>query len=452
MFITKVSLDRRTFLRGAGAMLALPVLDAMTPAFAAVGKAKTGALAVVPRLGFIYIPNGVNLETWRPVGHGTDFTLSPTLSALEPFRDQVTVMSGLAHHAADRMNDGAGDHSRATAVFLSGCHAKRTQGADLHLGITADQIAARSIGKDTLLPSLELSLEDRNLGALCDEGYTCAYSNTLSWSSPTTPLPMERDPRLVFERLFGEGGNAKERILRLREDRSILDSVNGNMKQLQKALGAPDRRRIDEYFDSIREVEVRLQRIEAHNFESPFAGAGGVLRPVGVPETFEDHIRLMFDLQVLAYEADITRVITFMLGRETSARSYPQIGVPDSHHSVSHHDNNPEKLAKIAKIDAYHVKQLAYFLEKLRKTPDGDASLLDRSMILYGGGISNGNLHNHNALPVLLAGGGAGQLKGGRHLDYREDTPMANVLLSMLDKAGARTDNLGDGTGVLAEL
>jgi len=350
------------------------------------------------------------------------------------------------------MNDGAGDHSRATAVFLSGCHAKRTQGADLHLGITADQIAARSLGKDTLLPSLELSLEDRNLGALCDEGYTCAYSNTLSWSSPTTPLPMERDPRLVFERLFGEGGNAKERILRIRQDRSILDSVNADMKQLQKTLGAPDQRRIDEYFDSIREVELRLRRIEAQNNESPSLGPEGSARPLGVPEKFDDHIKLMFDLQVLAYEADITRVITFMLGRETSARAYPQIGVPDSHHSVSHHDNNPEKLAKIAKIDAYHVQQLAYFLGKLRQTPDGDGSLLDKSMILYGGGISNGNLHNHNALPVLLAGGGAGQLKGGRHIEYREDAPMSNVLMSMLDKAGARTDSLGDSTGVLAEL
>jgi hypothetical protein len=452
MFISKVSLDRRTFLRGAGAMLALPVLDAMTPAFSAMDRAKTGAQPAVPRLGFIYIPNGVNLETWRPAGQGTNFTLSPTLSALEPFRDRVTVMSGLAHHAADRMNDGAGDHSRATAVFLSGCHAKRTQGADLYLGITADQVAARTLGKDTLLPSLELSLEDRNLGALCDEGYTCAYSNTLSWSSPTTPLPMERDPRLVFERLFGEGGNAKERILRLREDRSILDSVKGNMKQLQKTLAPTDRRRLDEYFDSIREVEQRLQRIEAHNLESPSTSSAGGSRPVGVPQQFEDHIRLMFDLQVLAFEADITRVITFMLGRETSGRSYPQIGVPDSHHSVSHHDNNPEKLAKIAKIDAYHVQQLAYFLKKLSETQDGDASLLDRSMILYGGGISNGNLHNHNSLPALLAGGGAGQLKGGRHLDYREDTPMSNVLLSILDKAGARTDNLGDATGVLAEL
>jgi len=444
MFLTKKSLRRREFLRGAGAMFALPLLDAMTPAFAATRKA-------IPRLGFLYIPNGVNQEKWVPTGSGKEFAFSPTLSSLEPFRDRVTVISGLAHHAADRLNDGAGDHSRATGVFLSGCHAKRTQGADLHLGITADQIAANSLGKDNLLPSLELSLEDRSVAPLCDEGYTCAYSNTLSWSSATTPLPVENDPRLVFERLFGEEGNAQERAVRIKEDRSILDSVTGAMKQLQSSLGATDRRKVDQYFDSIRGVELRLQRIEAQNAQAPSAGQG-VTRPLGVPEKFEDHIRLMFDLQVLAFQADITRVTTMMFGREMAVRSYPQIGVPDSHHSLSHHDNNPEKLAKIAKIDAYHVEQVAYFLGKLKDTRDGENSLLDNAMILYGGGISNGNLHNHERLPVFLAGGGAGQLQGGRHLEYKVDTPMSNVLRSILDKAGVHTDGLGDSTGVLAEL
>jgi hypothetical protein len=444
MFIPKLSLDRRSFLRGAGATLALPLLDAMTPAFAATRKA-------IPRMSFMYIPNGINIAKWTPAGSGKDFTFSSTLSSLEPFRDRVNVLSGLALHAADRNNDGAGDHSRATGGFLSGCHAKRTQGADLYLGTTADQVAAKSLGAGNLLPSLELAIDDRHVAPLCDEGYTCAYSNTLSWSSATTPLPMENNPRLVFERLFGEGGDAKQRTIRIREDRSILDSVNGAMKQLQSTLGAPDRRRMDQYFDSIRQVELRLQRIEAQNSQSPTFGAG-VSRPLGAPEKFEDHIHLMFDLQVLAFQADITRVTTLMFARETSGRSYPEVGVPDSHHSVSHHDNNPEKLAKIAKIDGYHVQQVAYFLGKLRDTKDGDATLLDNSMLLYGAGISSGNLHTHNPLPVLLAGGGAGQLQGGRHIVYKDEPPLANVLRSMLDKAGVHADKLGESTGVLAEL
>ena len=444
MFLPKTSLPRRSFLRGLGATFTLPLLDAMIPAFAATAQA-------IPRLGFMYIPNGVNLAQWTPSGSGTDFALSPTLSALEPFRDRVTVLSGLAHHCADRMNDGSGDHSRAAGAFLSGCHAKRTEGADLYLGITADQIAAKSLGKDNLLPSLELKLDDSDLDPLCDEGYTCAYMNTFSWSSATTPLPMENNPRLVFQRLFGEGQNAKDRLTQTREDRSILDAVTGSMKRLESSLGPADRRKVDQYLTSIREVELRLQRIEAHNAESTTLGPSGT-RPLGIPDHFEDHIHLMFDLQVLAFQADITRVTTLMIGREEGGRSYPQAGVPEGHHSISHHDNNPEKLAKLAKIDAYHVKQMAIFLGKLQKTPDGDATLLDNSMILYGGGISNGNMHNHENLPVVLAGGGAGQLKGGRHIEYQQDTPMSNLLRSILDKAGVHTDTLGDATGMLAEL
>jgi hypothetical protein len=443
MFLPKTSLPRRSFLRGLGATLALPLLDAMTPAFAAT--------KAIPRLGFMYIPNGVSLGQWKPNGSGTDFAFSPTLSALEPFRDQVNVFSGLAHHCADRMNDGSGDHSRGAGAFLSGCHAKRTEGADLYLGITADQIAAKSLGKDNLLPSLELKLDDSDLDPLCDEGYTCAYMNTFSWSSATTPLPMENNPRLVFQRLFGEGQNAKDRLTQTREDRSILDAVTGSMKRLESSLGPADRRKVDQYLTSIREVELRLQRIEAHNAESTTLGPSGT-RPLGIPDHFEDHIHLMFDLQVLAFQADITRVTTLMIGREEGGRSYPQAGVPEGHHSISHHDNNPEKLAKLAKIDAYHVKQMAIFLGKLQKTPDGDATLLDNSMILYGGGISNGNMHNHENLPVVLAGGGAGQLKGGRHIEYQQDTPMSNLLRSVLDKAGVHTETLGDATGMLAEL
>jgi hypothetical protein len=443
MFLPKTSLPRRSFLRGLGATLALPLLDAMTPAFAAT--------KAIPRLGFMYIPNGVSLGQWKPTGSGTDFAFSPTLSALEPFRDQVNVFSGLAHHCADRMNDGSGDHSRGAGAFLSGCHAKRTEGADLYLGITADQIAAKSLGKDNLLPSLELKLDDSDLDPLCHEGYTCAYMNTFSWSSATTPLPMENNPRLVFQRLFGEGQNTKDRLTQTREDRSILDAVTGSMKRLESSLGPADRRKVDQYLTSIREVELRLQRIEAHNAESTTLGPSGT-RPLGIPDNFEDHIHLMFDLQVLAFQADITRVTTLMIGREEGGRSYPQAGVPEGHHSISHHDNNPEKLAKLAKIDAYHVKQMAIFLGKLQKTPDGDATLLDNSMILYGGGLSNGNMHNHENLPVVLAGGGAGQLKGGRHIEYPHDMPMSNLLRSILDKAGVHTDTLGDATGMLAEV
>jgi hypothetical protein len=440
MFISKIALDRRSFLRGVGATLALPLLDAMSPAFAATRKA-------VPRLSFMYIPNGINLAQWTPVGSGKEFAFSPTLKSLEPFRDRVNVLSGLALHSADRMNDGAGDHSRATGAFLSGCHAKRTQGADLFLGVTADQIAAKSLGQDNLLPSLELGIDDRKVSPLCDEGYTCTYSNTLSWSSATTPLPVENDPRLVFERLFGEGGDAKQRVIRLRENRSILDSVTGEMKQLQASLGTPDRQRVDQYFDAIRQVELRLQRVEAQNAESP-TFAAGTSRPLGAPEKFEDHIRLMFDLQVLAFQSDITRITTLMFAGERSGRSYPQAGVPDAHHSVSHHDNSPEKLAKVAKIDTFHVQQVAYFLGKLRDTPDGEGTLLDNSMLLYGAGISNGNVHDHSPLPVLLCGGGAGQLQGGRHIVYKNEPPLSNVLRSILDKVGAHVDRLGESTGV----
>jgi len=440
MFVTKMALERRSFLRGVGAALALPFLDAMSPAFAAPTKA-------IPRLSFMYVPNGANMAAWTPAGTGKDFAFSPTLKALEPFRERVNVLSGLALHSADRMNDGAGDHSRATGAFLSGCHAKRTQGADLYLGITADQIAAKVIGKDNLLPSLELAIADRKTSPLCDEGYTCAYSNTLSWTSPTTPLPMENNPRLVFERLFGEGGDARQRGYRLRENRSILDSVTDSMKQLQGTLGTPDRRRVEQYFEAIRQVELRLQRVEAQNAESPNLGEG-VSRPLGAPEKFEDHIRLMMDLEVLAFQSDITRVTTLMFAAERSGRSYPEAGVPDSHHSVSHHDNSPEKLAKVAKIDSYHIQQLAYFMGKLREIQDGDGTLLDHSMLLYGAGISNGNVHDHSPLPILLCGGGAGQLQGGRHILFKDEPPLSNVVRSVLDKAGVHADRLGESTGV----
>ncbi len=444
MFLTKKSLDRRTFLRAAGATIALPLLDSMTPAFAATRKA-------VPRLTFLYIPNGVSPHTWKPTGIGKEFTLSPALAPLEPFKNHVTVISNLAHHCADRQNDGFGDHSRSTGAFLSGCHAKRTQGDDLHLGITADQIAAGTLGKDNLLPSLELTLEDKNIAPLCDEGYTCAYLNTLSWSSATTPLPNENDPRLIFERLFGEETSPEERLLRIKQDRSILDATTGSINQLLSRVGAKDRLKVDQYLTSIREVETRLQRIEKQAMSSPVS-TEEFERPLGVPEKFEDYIRLMFDLQVLAFQGDITRVTSMMLARETAVRSYPQIGIPDSHHSLSHHDNNPSKMAKLTKIDAYHVSQVAYFLGKLKNIDESGSSLLDNSIVLYGGALSNGNVHNHDNLPLFLAGGGAGSLEGGRHLAYQEEKPMANLLRTILEKVGVKTESLGDSTGMLAEL
>jgi hypothetical protein len=444
MFITKKSLNRRTLLRGAGAALALPLLDAMTPAFAAARKA-------VPRLTFLYIPNGVSPHTWVPTEAGKDFALSPALAPLEPFKKYVTVVSNVAHHCADRQNDGFGDHSRSTGAFLSGCHAKRTQGDDLHLGVTADQIAAGTLGKDNLLPSLELTLEDKNIAPLCDEGYTCAYLNTLSWSSATTPLPMENDPRLVFERLFGEESSPEERAIRIRQDRSILDATTGSINRMAAKVGAKDRLKIDQYLTSIREVETRLRRIEKQNAEAPLTAAV-MERPLGVPEKFEDYIRLMFDLQTLAFQGDITRISTMMIAREVAVRSYPQIGIPDSHHSLSHHDNNPSKMAKLTKIDAYHVQQAAYFLGKLKDVDENGSSLLDNSIVLYGGALANGNLHNHNNLPLFLAGGGAGSLEGGRHIAYRDEKPMSNLLRSVLDKVGVKTESLGDSTGFLTDL
>jgi hypothetical protein len=446
MFIAKMSLPRRTFLRGVGAAVALPLLDAMVPALSALSQT---AANPVGRLGFIYIPNGAVMDSWTPESEGPNFTLSPTLRPLDAFRDRVTVVSGLGHKQAESLGDGNGDHSRATTTWLSGVHPRRTEGADVRNGTTADQLAARELGKHTQLASLELALEANHLVGNCDIGYSCVYINTISWRTPTTPLPMENNPRVVFERLFGDGGSGSYRLAQLKKDRSILDSVLQDVVRLDKTLGADDRTTVGHYLDAIRDVERRIVRAEQQS-------AGSTLslpdRPLGIPETFEEHIKLMFDLQVLAYQADLTRVTSFLLGRELSQRTYAQIGVTDPHHSISHHQDNPDKIAKLAKINAYHVEMLAYFLEKLRSTPDGDGSLLDHSMLLYGGGISDGNLHNHSPLPIVLVGGGNGRLKGGRHLRYPKDTPMANLLLNVLDRVGVPTEALGDSTRGLAHL
>jgi len=445
MIITQKALPRRTFLRGVGATLTLPFLDAMVPAASSVARAVT---APARRVGFIYIPNGVIQDQWVPSKTGRNFDLSPILSPLESLRERVLVLSNLAHRQADSFGDGNGDHPRATAVWLSGVHAWERRGrqgtTDIKLGITADQIAAREFGKETPLPSLELALE-KPTAIACDTG-DCFYSNTISWRNETTPLDMEAHPRVVFERLFGEGGTAADRLAILKQTGSILDSVTAEVARLGSTLGIGDRNKLDEYLDAVRDVEQRIQQSESRGAESLVELPD---RPVDIPETFEEHAKLMFDLLTLAFQADVTRVFTLMMAREASPRAYPQVGVADQHHTVSHHRNDPEYIAKKAKIDTYHIQLLAYFLENLRKTSDGDANLLDNSMIVYGGGIGNGNLHEHTNLPCLVAGGGGGRLNGGRHRHYAEDTPYANMLLTVLDKAGVPADQLGDSSGLL---
>jgi len=441
--MTKKHLPRRTFLQSiAGASVALPLLDAMIPALTA--QTRTAAAPKL-RLGFVYVPHGAVLDKWTPIGDGSNFQLNQIMAPLEPFKQQMVIVSGLANKAAESQGDGGGDHARSGPSFLSGVHPKRTEGEDVRAGITIDQIAAQRISQDTPLPSLELGTEDTGLVGVCDVGYSCAYMNSIAWRSPSLPLPMEINPRVIFERLFGDGSNAAERAQRKTEDRSILDSVTREAAQLNTGLGRRDRTIVSEYLDNVREIERRIQKAEkqvASQVEVPDS-------PIGVPESFDEHAKLMFDLQVLAYRAEITRVSTFMLARDLSQRTFPQIGVPEPHHSVSHHGNNPAQIAKLAKINTYHASLMAYFFDKLRATPDGDGNLLDHSMILYGSSMSNPNEHNHFPLPLLVAGGGTGQLKGGRHLKFPERTPISNLLLAVLDKSGIHMDTLGDSTGKL---
>jgi len=437
MFITKKHLSRRTMLRGMGVAAALPLLDSMLPAQTPLAKPTV-------RLGFVYLPHGAIMNQWTPAAEGTGFEFSPILKPLEPLRDYVNVISGLGHKAADT----TAVHSLSPTTWLSGVRPKPTQGVDAFAGVTADQIAAQQIGQDSLLPSLELATEDNSalIGA-CDRDYGCIYMNTLSWRTPTTPLPMEINPRKVFERLFGVGGSAEERAARIQEDRSILDQITVDAGALQKTLGAKDRAMVGDYLESVREIERRIQKAGQQQLDSyselPEA-------PVGIPYAFEEHINLMYDLLALAYQTNVTRVFTFMVAREESNKTYPQIGVHDGHHATSHHQNKPEKIEKLAKIQSYHIGLFARFLEKLKSTPDGDGSLLDHSVLLYGSNMSNSNVHNHFPLPNLLVGGGAGTLKGGRHLRYEDHTPMTNLLVSAMDKAGIRQETLGDSTGRLA--
>ncbi|WP_238326017.1 DUF1552 domain-containing protein [Bryobacter aggregatus] len=448
--MTRKSLDRRTFLRGIGmASLALPALDAMTPAFA-----PTAASVAPVRAAFLYVPNGIIMKDWKPVVTGekpTDFSFSKTLKPLESMREHITVLSGLDHYNGQSLGDGAGDHARAGATWLTGVHPKKTEGLDIKAGISIDQLMAKELGKATQLPSLELGLDDNRMVGGCDSGYSCAYSNTLSWSSPSTPVPLETNPRAVFERLFGDGDTTdpQARALRARQDRSILDFVNEDAKRLGATLGASDRRKLSEYMDSIREIEVRIQKAEnpGRNIALP-----AIDQPAGIPPTFEEHIKLMFDLMTIAFQADLTRVITMMIGREGGNRTYRSIGVPDAHHGLSHHFNDPAKIERLQKIDQHHVEMVSYFIEKLSKTKDSNGTLLDNSMVLYGSSISDGNKHEHLDLPAILCGHGGNQIKGGRHLQYRKGTPMTNLFMTMADQMGVKPEKIGDSTGRVEHL
>jgi hypothetical protein len=437
MVITKLALPRRTFIRGMGATLALPFLDAMVPALSAVPK---GA----PRFAAIYVGNGANPYAWIPASVGVGFELSPTLKSLEPFRDRTLVISGLDNFQATDQGDTGGQHPRAAPAFMSCTHPKQTEGADVRAGTTIDQLIAQHICRDTKLTSLEVSVDRNDAVGACDHGYACAYLNSMSWKTPTLPLPAETSPRFVFERMFGIGATAEERAARSHEDHSILDGVTQEVSKLRARLGSRDRLKLGEYLDAVRDVEQRIAKSESSN--SDFAVPE---QPVGVPETFREYAEIMFDLQALAFQADVTRVSSFMMARENINRSYNEIGLPEAHHAMSHHSNNPEKMKSYAKLNAYHVETFAYFVKKLQAIPDGDGTLLDHSVLLYGSGMSDGNVHNNYDVPVVVVGGRDQQIKGNRHLRYPKGTPLANLMLTLMDKFDVPLKSFGNSTGEL---
>jgi len=444
MVIHKKTLHRRTFLRGAGAALTLPLLDAMSPA---LGHAAETTRPI--RLAFIEVPNGIMMDRWTPPSEGAGFPLTPILEPLAPFRDRMLVLSGLDQNQAEAFaNEVGGDHPRACTAWLTGAHARMTSGADLKAGISVDQVAAREFGKYTQLASLEVGLESAEIVGACESAYSCAYYNTISWRNDTTPMPMENRPRAIFERLFGDTGTTdpKLRLARTEENRSILDAVAEDVTRLRGRLGRTDRGKIDQYLEAVRDVERRIQLAEAQGTPK----LPQLSSPIGIPSVFTDYYRLMTDLMVLAWQTDMTRVCTFQIGHEMSGRAYPEVGFGDAHHSVTHHQGDPEKISKVIQINTFHTKLLADYLEKLRLTPDGDGSLLDHSLILYGSALSDGNLHLYTDLPLLLVAGGVAGIKGGGHVRYQGGIPMTNLLLTMLDKARVpHVAKLGDSTGRL---
>ena len=451
MFVTKRAIPRRTFLRGTGVMAALPLLDAMVPALTAVSR--TPATPAI-RLGFWNTANGVFGPDFKPNGEGTNLLpgrgleLSRILSPMESLRDHMVVATGLSNVAAESKQVGSGVHARAASAFLSGMPAKRTEGGDIELGKTLDQFAADVLGKETQLTSLELALES-SLAGNCDQGYSCVYVNTFSWRSPTLPLPMENNPRVVFERMFGDGGTVEQRLDQLEKDRSVLDSMTAELRRLQRALGSSDRNTVSGYLDAIRDVEQRIQKAEASSASTPLPETA---QPAGIPESFPDHAKLMVDLMFLAYQSDVTRVITFQTSREQGGRQFPFIGVPEAHHQTSHHQGDLHLIDANTKINGYFMQLFADLCEKMRATPDGDGSLLDHSMLLWGTALGSGDIHSPHDMPIVVAGSGGGQIKGGRLLQYKIDTPFMNFGLSMLDRAGVHRDSVGDSTGHITDL
>ena len=446
MIVTRKAIPRRTILRGLGASLALPLLDGMVPAFAAV---RNTAANPILRFGTVYVPAGVALRNFWPQTEGAGFKMTPILEPLAPFRDQMLVLGGLANREADpRGNEGVGDHSRAGTSFLSGAHAKKTDGPDMRAGTTLDQILAKEFGQQTQLPSLELILGNNEWIGSCDPGYACPYSRTISWRTPTTPLPMENNPRAIFERLFGDVASTDKaaRLARIKENRSLLDSLTDEVHHFQLRLGMPDRHKVSQYLDAVRDVERRVQLAEDQSGRELLA----MDKPAGVPVRYDEHAKIVMDLQVLAFQSDLTRVFTLMMGYEGSDRAYPEIGVPDGHHSLTH-NIDPEPYEKVTRINTYHVQMLAYLIDRLRSTPDGDGNLLDHSMLVYGSGISNGNTHSHVDVPVVLLGGAGGQIKGGRYLRY-QDLPLSNLHRNILDVFDMPVEKWGDSTGHLDGL
>jgi uncharacterized protein DUF1552 len=445
MIVTRTHLPRRSFLKGVGAVIALPMLDAMTPAFAA---ARAQARPV--RLGFAYVPNGITMPDWTPNGIGADFEFARVMKPLEPFRPDMVVLSGLGHRNGQALGDGPGDHARAAASYLTGVHPRKTAGADIQNGISVDQVAAQQIGSATRFPSLELGCDDSRTIGNCDSGYSCAYTNSLAWRGPATPMPPETNPRLVFERLFGDIDTsvpADVRARRLMYRRSILDLVNERTTKLVSTLGPVDRRKLDEYLTSIREIEQRIEKAE-----KDMTGLTPTIdKPSGVPVLYADYVNLMFDLQLIAFQADQTRIVTMMMGREGSMRTYPEIGVPDPHHPLTHHRGNVEWIERVTKVNTHHMELFAGFIKKMKETPDGDGSLLDHSIIVYGSGLSDGNRHTHEDLPVLLLGHG-GDFRLGNHIVYPKGTPMTNLYLTLLDRMGVQEETIGDSTGRIDHL